>query len=370
MEERGIDLLLAYSDDRATYGQQFTRYLYDYQPHFEPALIVMHVAEQDFIATGPESIGFVEANSDCSNVVVVDAFAHPDEEYPFSKVTPLSALLQDLIGHTRSACIGLAGRDAVPADLYGTIASVAPRELVDATSLFTRLRARKSDAEIEVIRYAYKIAQEGMRAALAALRPGVSERDLAAEAEYVMRRMGSEGMGIDTIVGSGRDNTRTILTRTTRRKIEYGDHVLLTIAPRYEGYHGAIGRVAALGQIDPDISRAYAVAKNAQDAARAQLRPGALGKDLDAAARRVVEDAGLGRHFAYSGIHSVGVTEFEPPILTSWHDEPLEESMVFSIDIPIFFATWGGLRLEDGFVITSSGAEALQELPWGMTCAA
>jgi len=177
-----------------------------------------------------------------------------------------------------------------------------------------------------------------------------------------MRRMGSEGMGIDTIVGSGRDNTYAILTRTTQRKIGPGDHVLLTIAPRYEGYHGAIGRVAAVEALDGRIGEAMNVAIRSQEATARALRPGIGGAELDRVARDVCHAAGLGRHFAYSGIHSVGLAEFEQPILTSKSSAVLAAGMVFSIDIPIFFAPWGGLRVEDGFLITETGAEPLQTI--------
>ena len=101
-----------------------------------------------------------------------------------------------------------------------------------------------------MIREAYQIAEAGTAAALAAMVSGVTEREIAAEAEHVIRRLGSEGMGIDTIVGSGKENTFAILSRTTNRRIGKGDHVLVTLAPpRYEGYDAAIGRVAAVGRI-------------------------------------------------------------------------------------------------------------------------
>lgn len=358
MRANDIGLVVAYADDRATYGQQFARYLFDYLPHFEPALIVVPAADEAFIVTGPESDGFIQANSDCRRVVVVDAFTHPDEEYPFSAVVPLA----DVLAKQSAPRIAVAGLAAMPAPLRAALDGL-DTTIVSGDGLFTALRAVKSPAEIAVIRHAYRIAEAGTRAAIAAIAVGVSERDVAAEAEYVMRRMGSEGMGIDTIVGAGRDNTRAILTRATARPIAADEHVLLTIAPRYEGYHGAIGRIVALGKIAPEIEAAYGVAIAAQAAARAVLKPGIDGRVVDATARRIVGDAGLGGHFAYSGVHSVGVTEFEPPILTSWNDVTLAENMVFSIDIPVFFAPWGGLRVEDGFLLTRDGNEALQTLP-------
>src|SRR5262249_55636164 len=157
--------------------------------------------------------------------------------------------------------------------------------------------------------------------------------------------MGSEGMGIDTIVASGKDNTFAILSRTTRRRLGNGDHVLITLAPRYEGYHAAIGRVAAIGMVDERIEQAMAVAIRAQEAAADALRAGVTGSELDRIARDMCREAGLERYFAYSGIHSVGLAEFEAPILSSRSSTRLAANMVMSIDIPIFFAPWGGLRV-------------------------
>jgi len=74
-------------------------------------------------------------------------------------------------------------------------------------------------------------------------------------------------------------------------------------------------------------------------------------------------DAGLGRHFVYTGIHSVGVVEFEPPIMTSDMQEEIRENMVLSIDIPLFLHDdFGGFRIENGFVITKEGNRALNDL--------
>jgi Xaa-Pro aminopeptidase len=363
MAAEGIDAFVAYSDDRATFGQQHARYLFDYQPHFEAALSVVPLEGDPFIATGPESEALVRATSRCRDVRIVDAFTHPDEEYPYLTIHKLADALNSLRTSRRPLRrIALAGGDAVPKKLWDALAAGSKAELVDGERLILDLRAIKSQSEIAVIREAYRIAEAGTAAALAATASGVSEREIAAEAEYAMRRMGSEGMGIDTIVGSGKQNTFAILTRTTNRRVGVGDHVLITLAPRYEGYHAAIGRVAAVGRVDERIEEAMAVAIKAQDTTAAALRPGVTGAELDAISRGVCREAGLERYFAYSGIHSIGLVEFEAPILTSKSTAPLSANMVLSIDIPIFFAPWGGLRVEDGFLVTASGAEPLQSI--------
>jgi Xaa-Pro dipeptidase len=308
---------------------------------FEAALSVVPLEEGSFIATGPEAEALVRGTSHCCDVRVVDAFTHPDEEYPYLTIHKLADALRSIrAGGRPPRRIAIAGGDAVPKKLWDALAESSGAEFVDGERIILDLRAVKSPSEIAVIREAYRIAEAGTKAALAAVAPGVTEREIAAEAEYVMRRMGSEGMGIDTIVGAGKENTFAILCRTTRRPVGWGDHVLITLAPRYEGYHAAIGRVAAVGTVDERIEQAMAVAIRSQEATVAVLRAGVNGAELDRIARDVCREAGLEKYFAYSGIHSVGVVEFEAPILTSHSTAPLAADMVMSIDIPIFFAPW------------------------------
>jgi Xaa-Pro aminopeptidase len=213
-----------------------------------------------------------------------------------------------------------------------------------------------------VIRHAYKLAQAGMEAALAAIREGISEREVAAAAEFAMRSQGSEGMGIDTIVAAG-PNNRPILARAGLRALQRDELILLTIAPRYEGYHAAIGQPVVIGRPSGDVRRAMEVASEAHAAARLAMRPGQAGSAVEGAARRVVEAAGLGPYFLYSGVHSIGVVEFEPPIFGPNNHDPLQAGMALSIDVPLFHAPWGGLRYEYGYLVTETGAEPLAAIP-------
>jgi Xaa-Pro aminopeptidase len=242
-------------------------------------------------------------------------------------------------------------------------AALPGADWVEVENAVCDLRARKSPAELEVIRCAYRIAEAGFQAAVQAIAPGVSEREVAAEIDAAMRRAGSEGTGIDTIVASG-PNTRPILARSTFRRIAVDDMVLLTIAPRYEGYHAAIGRLVLVGDPGAEVRRAYEVAVRAQEACAAALRPGVEGRAVEAIGRRMVEAAGLGQYFLYSGVHSLGVIEFEPPIFGPSSPAVLKEDMIISIDIPMFNAPWGGLRVENGYRITAEGAEPLHDTPY------
>ena len=364
MEKKEIDVVIAYADDRATFGQQFSRYYFNYQPHFESACVIIPLNMDSFIVTGPESEEFVYKNSYCKDVKIADVFTHPNEEYPFHKIQSFSELLLQFSTVSKSSKIrvGIAGSEMLPFKYWKKIHDLDFVEIIEVDDMILKQRSIKSSQEIKVIEHAYNIAERGIKKGIEVIQKDISEREIAAVIEYEMRKLGSEGMGIDTIIGSGKNNTHSILTRTTARKIENGDHVLLTIAPRYEGYHGAIGRVVAIGEINEEIPKSYEVAIKAQEEVINNMYPGIKGFELDKIARDVCISNNLGKYFAYSGIHSVGVSEFEPPIMTSWNKVEIIENMVLSIDIPLFFLDWGGLRVEDGFKVTNSGNSALQTI--------
>src|SRR5690625_5265492 len=365
MKEAGYALIVCYSDDGAVFGQEYTRWLFNYQPHFEPALTIIPQEGESWIFTGVESEEYVYTSSQCQNVKVIDAFVYEAHEFPFSTSHSLGSQLVEVLGSSDLAGmkVGIAGINRLPHTVHNQLLTIFGVEKFDsADQLFIDLRKVKSPAEIAVIRYAYSIAQKGIEAALDALEVGKSERQIAAEAEYVMRSLGSEGMGIDTMVASGARLTRPIIARTTHKTLEGNELVTLTFAPRYEGYHAAIARPIIMGEVDDDVENAIKAAIAAQQAAREQMRPGVPGREVDATAREVVSTYGLANHFVYTGAHSIGVSEFEPPSLASTYTEKLVENMVFSIDIPLFFAPWGGLRYESGYVIGADGAEPLQTL--------
>ena len=364
MKEKNTDLIVAYSDDRFVVGQAHARWLINYQPQFEPALVLVPQEGEIFVLTGAESDEFVRISSYCRQVRVTSEFLHPDEEYPSAKVVTFDSVLQELedrIGR-RIERVGLAGGEQISCRLYNVLESRFAGKLFDMEPELLKIRAIKSEAEIRVIEYAFSIADKGIEAAYNTIEEGRTEREIAAEAEYVMRRMGSEGTGVELMVSSGPENTAPILSRTTFRKIRKNDLISLTFAVRYEGYHGPVSRPVILGKPNDEVKRAVDLAIEAQAEARALLRPGAKGYELDRASRRLINENGLGDHFVYTGVHSVGVVEFEPPILTSRSQEVLQENMVFAIDIPLFYNNWGGMRIENGFQIVKNGCRALNSL--------
>jgi len=119
-----------------------------------------------------------------------------------------------------------------------------------------------------------------------------------------------------------------------------------------------------VGNPGPTVRTALDVAVRAQQACAALLRPSIEGREVEAEGRRIVSNAGFGEAFLYSGLHSVGVIEFEPPIFGPSSPAMLEPDMVISIDIPMFNTGWGGLRVEDGYLITEDASERLVKTPY------
>jgi len=316
LAERELDLLVAYADDRATFGAAHARWLADFPVHFEPVCILFTREGPPVMLVGPESDEYAMLRGQIGDVRVLRELTHPDEDYPYSVIEGLSEILADIGPDPRTLRRGgLAGQGLMSADTLHAFEEALPEvEWLDVEDAVCDLRAQKSPAEVGVIREAYRIADLGIEAAIEAIRPGITERAVATAIESAMRGAGAEGTGIDTIVASG-PNTRPILARSTFRKIASDDLVLLTVAA------------------------------------------------VEAEGRRIVGDAGLGEAFLYSGLHSVGVIEFEPPIFGPSSPAVLKPNMVISIDIPMFNTSWGGLRVEDGYLITEDGCERLVQTP-------
>jgi Xaa-Pro aminopeptidase len=365
MADQHFDFLVAYADDRAVFGPAHARWLANFPVHFEPVCILMPPQGEPIMLVGPESDQYALLAGQIGDVRILREFTHPDEDYPYSTIQSLTEIMADTGTNLRAVRrVGLGGQGLMGAAIMRAFEEALPEVAwVDVENALCNLRAQKSAAEIEVIRYAYQIAEVGFRAAVDTIQVGVLEREVAAEIEAAMRRAGAEGTGIDTIVASG-PNSRPILARSTFRQIGPDELVLLTIAPRYEGYHAAIGRPVLIGNPGDEVNYALDVAIRAQQSCSQAMRPGIEGRAVEAIGRQIVAEGGLESYFLYSGVHSLGVIEFEPPIFGPSSPAKLEKDMIISIDIPLFNTPWGGLRIEDGYLITAAGAEQLHQTPY------
>ena len=159
MAQQGLDLLVAYADDRATYGAAHARWLADFPVHFEPVCVLLRQAGPPILLCGPESDEYARLVGSISDVRVLREFTHPDEEYNYSVIESLAEILTAGFGNLQAIRkVGIAGRSLMSVDLLMAFQStLATAEWLDVEKDVSMLRAIKSPAEVAVIRHAYHI---------------------------------------------------------------------------------------------------------------------------------------------------------------------------------------------------------------------
>lgn len=221
-----------------------------------------------------------------------------------------------------------------------------------------QLRVVKDAAEIEAIREAGQIAAAAWEETLALARPGVREAELAAELDHRMRNLGAEGPAFETIVASG---PRSALphARSGDRRIGVGDLILFDFGARWRGYCSDLTRTVVLGRADPRQRDTYGRVWAAQREACEILRERRPGSEVDAAARDMFEAEGIGSAFPHSTGHGLGLEVHEAPSLRKGVQAELSADMVVTVEPGLYFAGWGGIRIEDDFRITAGEPERL-----------
>jgi Xaa-Pro aminopeptidase len=235
-------------------------------------------------------------------------------------------------------------------------------EIKTVDGLVEELRARKDKGELALIEEAVRLADEAFQEVLPLIRPGVSEREVALQLEYSMRRMGAEGAAFKTIVASG---YRSALPHgvASARIMAPGDLVTLDFGAVYSGYHSDITRTVVLGRPDKKQEEIYQLVLEAQMSAIESLRAGVKALDVDGAARRIIEQAGYGNQFGHSTGHGVGLSIHEKPRLSAKDQSILEEGMVVTIEPGVYLPGWGGVRIEDTVLVLDGGCRVLTRTP-------
>jgi Xaa-Pro dipeptidase len=195
--------------------------------------------------------------------------------------------------------------------------------------------------------------------ALAGLRPGQSELEVAAQVAALIAGTGARP-SFETIVQSGANSALPHL-RPTERRLTEGDLVLLDLGAALGGYHGDITRMAVVGQADARQLEVHQAVLDAHDAALAAVRPGATAGEVDEAGRRVLRAAGLGEYFIHRIGHGLGLECHEAPSLDPGSPLVLQEGMVLTIEPGAYIPGWGGIRIEDDVVVAAHGARPLTE---------
>jgi len=223
-------------------------------------------------------------------------------------------------------------------------------------------RRVKDAEELLRIRAACAIVDRAFDFLLTLLRPGISERDVAVELEYFMKKEGSEKEAFDTIVASG---ARSALPhgRASEKLLEAGDFITFDYGARVGGYCSDLTRTVVLGKADEKQREVYGVVLEAQLAALAAIRAGAEGKAVDSVARDLIAARGYGEKFGHSLGHGLGRDVHDHPALSQRAELTLEPGMVVTVEPGVYLDGWGGVRIEDDVVVTEDGCEILTHAP-------
>jgi Xaa-Pro aminopeptidase len=241
-------------------------------------------------------------------------------------------------------------------------------ELLPCTGMVQRLRAVKDAGEIARIRAASELADEALRIILEGGLVGRTEREVALELELRMRRLGAQAPSFSTIVAAG---SHGALPHAQPRDEQIPRDVLVTIdwGALHEGYCSDCTRTYATGEALPAQAReVYELVLSAEEAGLAAVKAGPSGRDVDAVAREVIEQAGHGEHFGHGLGHGVGLEIHEAPRLSrTAGDEPLRAGNIVTVEPGVYLPGELGVRIEDLVVVREDTYEVLTRLPKALT---
>lgn len=276
---------------------------------------------------------------------------------PLFQVVEISGAVAKLVKEQGVKTLGYESTMSVSA--FQRLKNSAPEaELVDFTQELTQLRAVKSAEEIACSRKAAEICDAAFEDILNIVKPGITERELALELEFNVRRRGASGMSFNTIIASG-PRSAMPHAEPSDAQVKEGEFLLFDFGAVFEGYCSDMTRTVIVGEPNERQLFIYDTVLRAQEAAVSALRAGRVCSDVDRVARDIIAEAGYGETFGHGLGHSVGIQIHEDPRLSPSCHTILKENMLITVEPGIYVEGFGGVRIEDLAVVGAEGAEIL-----------
>ncbi|MDX6674443.1 MAG: Xaa-Pro aminopeptidase [Solirubrobacteraceae bacterium] len=238
-------------------------------------------------------------------------------------------------------------------------------ELAPAGGMVEDLRRVKDPGELKRIRAAAALADDAFNALLGRGLTGRTERAVALDLEDEMRHRGAIAPSFPSIVAGGPHGA---LPHAEPRdvEIEAGTLVVIDFGALVDGYCSDCTRTVATGELDAEATEVYALVQRAQQAGLDAVRAGPSGREVDAAAREVIEEAGHGEEFGHGLGHGVGLEVHEAPRLAKSDDSALQAGNVVTVEPGVYLSGRFGVRIEDLVVVTEDGTEVLSSVDKGL----
>ena len=346
------------------------RYMTGYDPLLETVAYAQFINGDKYLFPGPECVTLAESQVKGvprKNIVMTSDTMIGGEGYPYAekKMKPLA----EILGKYKKLKWGVVDPMGLSAGIYRSLKR-ALGGFADASDILLDMRAVKSVAEIALMEYSYRLAGKAMIAGRKASKPGTTGAEVARVMADVFWKGGVRQLSEIFMANSGPE-TGPCLNFPSERKIRKGELVILDVGGVYKGYYSDTARTFIAGdKIDKKAVEALNVAHEAREGAFEKIGPGVAGADVDKVARKIIERR-YKTAMTYQVAHSVGVAHCEPP-----HCQPVgpfkklvcRPGMVFAMDVGMWslklgggrFPSYeGGIRLEDGVLITKHGAKRL-----------
>lgn len=235
-------------------------------------------------------------------------------------------------------------------------------DLYPTEGLVERLRQIKDADELKSLKTAFSIADASFAELMKIIRPGMTENEVAAHLEFFMKMKGSDAPSFSTIIASG-PNSACPHHHPCDRKLKKNEMVKIDFGAVCDGYHSDMTRTIFLGKATAKFKKVYATVLEAQTKAIKAIKVGAVCRDVDAVARKIITDAGYGENFGHGLGHSLGLDIHEAPSLSPKCEDEISAGMAFTVEPGIYLPEWGGIRIEDVFVVKEKGLQQLTNTP-------
>ena len=225
-----------------------------------------------------------------------------------------------------------------------------------------KLRSVKEKDEIDFIKKSQQITDKAFENLLNFIKEGKTEKEIKARLIYELYRNGAEKLAFEPVVVSGKNGSLPH-GNATDKPLKNGDFLTLDFGAKYMGYCSDMTRTVAIGNASDEMKSVYEIVLNAQQKAFEKIKAGVLGKKVDLAARKVIENAGYGENFGHATGHGVGLFIHEIPSFSPSFDKPVEKNAIISVEPGIYIENKFGVRIEDLVIVTENGYENITKSP-------
>ncbi len=357
MAEAKLDALMVYGDE---YRKENLRYVCNFWPIFERAACFIPRQGAPVVAGAPEGEKYAREMSvwdDIRNLREFACVSVPEEiDYPLAKFSSLKEVIAKILDSGKT--LGIVGTWDIPAPIMDRIKIAAgSAQIVDSAAIINKARIIKSPAEIACLREAGRQACAGYKKLIEFAVPGNTETMAAGAAEGTARMAGAEDINF-TVFGSG-VRAATIIGRATNKIIRDGDMIMAAMAVQYEGYVATVEYPFVAGNPTAGQKRFLNALFEAAETQQRFLKDGVIAGEMVRSVKAVFQKHGLSQYDVYPPMHGIGLAEAESPYPDEKAEYPLKAGMCVNSDVSLFGHPDGSNRIEEGFVVTTTGPESL-----------